>query len=382
MLACALIASGVAASSAGWSRYKLSFQKVCKVSSFRLFAELVQVYLGARPRLSVNPTGFQWEEVFEISKEQTLVAICFAAIRMLPEEQHPYDKELYKKWLWHTTQVVQKNKYLDIRTKEALAYFRDNGFSCCVLKGQGIAQLYPQPELRMPGDIDMWVVGGRQRVCAFSKSKLGRITGVTYHHIHFPIFKDVEVEAHFYPSYFAHPLHNKRFQAFCKIHRPKGRTMASDLAFNRVYILQHCFRHLCGHGVGLRQFLDYYFVLKQGFTEEEREASLHVISRLHMMRFAKAAMWVLREVFGLEDCYLLCEADGHEGRFLLSEIIQSGNMGHFETRFNWSGLTPFGRFLMNQKHNWVLLSHYPHEILCSPFFSIILYAYRKCKGLI
>lgn len=353
-----------------------------KVSSFRLFAELVQVYLDARPRLSVNPTDRQWKDVFEISKEQTLVAICFAAIRKLPEEQRPGDKDLYKKWLWYTTQVVQKNRHLDARAKEALAYIGDNGFDCCVLKGQGVAQLYPEPELRMPGDIDVWVVGSRRRICDFAKRKFGRITGASYHHIHFPLFKEVDVEAHFYPSYFSHPLYNRRFQAFCKAYRPQGRAMAPALAFNRVYILQHCFRHLCGHGVGLRQFLDYYFVLKQGFTEEEREATVQAIGRLHMMRFARAAMWVMREVFGLEDSYLLCEADEREGRFLLSEIILSGNMGHYETRFSWSGLTHFGRFLVNQRHNWILLSHYPHEIICSPFFSIILFAYRKFKGVV
>lgn len=340
------------------------------------------MHLGIRLQLSAIPTTSQWEEIYEISKEQTLVAICFAAVRILPEGQRPGDKRLYMKWLGYTTQIVQKNRLLNLRTKEALAYFKENGFCCCVLKGQGIGRLYPQPELRMPGDIDIWLVGSRQRIYDFSQDKLGRITGANYHHIHFPMFKEVEVEAHIYPSYLSHPLLNKRFLQFCKAYQPKLEDTVPSLAFNRVYILLHCYRHLCGHGIGLRQFLDYYFVLRQGFTEEERKVAFREISRLRMLRFARATMWVLQAVFGLEDRFLLCESDEREGRFLLLEIFQTGNMGHSDARFDWTRRTPFGRFLMNQKRNWHLLSHYPHEVLWSPFFSIVVFAYRKCKGLI
>lgn len=355
---------------------------MCGVSSYRLFAELVQVHLGTRIRLSATPAAPQWEEIFGISKEQTLVAVCFAAMRALPDEQRPADKSLCMEWLGYTTRIIQKNRLLDLRTKEALAYFRKNGFSCCVLKGQGVGRLYPQPELRMPGDIDVWLVGGRRRVYGFSQAQLGQITGVCYHHIHFPMFEDVEVEAHIHPSYLSHPLLNKRLQAFCKAYQPKGDDTVPALAFDRVYILLHCYRHLCGHGVGLRQFLDYYFVLRQGFTEEERKAALREIGRLRMSRFAKATMWVLQAVFGLEDRFLLCEPDEREGRFLLSEIFQTGNMGHSDTRFDWTRRTHLGRFLMKLRWNRHLLSRYPHETLWEPFFSTALFVYRRCKGFV
>lgn len=351
------------------------------LQSYRLFTDLVQVHLGNRARLSATPTARQWEEVFGISREQALATICFAAVKALPSEQQPADKELWRKWLWQTTKTMRANELLELRTREALAYFRTRGFRCCVLKGQGAGGLYPQPQLRTPGDIDLWLVGGRQRIYNLSKRELGNVTGANYHHIHYPIFHDVEVEAHIYPSFLSHPLLNRRFRRFCAAHQPDDTRTTPPLAFDRVYILLHCYRHVCGHGVGLKQFLDYYFVLRQGFTEEERQETVHVLGSLRMTAFARAAMWVMKHVFGLEDRFLLCEPDEREGRFLLSEIFQTGNMGHSETRFDWSGRTPLQRFLMNQRRNWHLLAHYPHEVLWSPAFSIVSFAYRKCKGL-
>ena len=103
-------------------------------------------------------------------------------------------------------------------------------------------------------------------------------------------------------------------------------------AFNRIYILVHIYRHLFAEGIGLKQLLDYYFVLQQGFTEVEREETLHTLRSLGMMRFTRAVMWVLQEVYGLPDRYLLTSPDEEEGRFLLSEIMLAGNFGQHDER--------------------------------------------------
>ena len=53
---------------------------------------------------------------------------------------------------------------------------------------------------------------------------------------------------------------------------------------------------------------------------------MHWITALGMKRFAEATMWVMKEVFGSDDNYLLCKPNEEYGRFLLDEVMQTGNM--------------------------------------------------------
>ena len=155
-----------------------------------------------------------------------------------------------------------------------------------------------------------------------------------------------------------------------------------SLAFDRVFILMHCYDHMLSSGVGFRQITDYYYVLKQGFTNEEKDDSVRWIKKLGMYRFASGLMWLMQYAFGMEDKYLLMEPNEKEGRFILQEVMMTGNMGHSDTR-NWgSQKTAFKRFIHNLRRDAYLINHYPQEIIFQPFFSLWLYFWRLSKGLL
>ena len=142
-------------------------------------------------------------------------------------------------------------------------------------------------------------------------------------------------------------------------------------AFNRIYILVHIYRHLFAEGIGLKQLLDYYFVLQQGFTEVEREETLRTLRSLGMMRFTRAVMWVLQEVYGLPDRYLLTSPDEEEGRFLLSEILLAGNFGQHDERLQRAeGEGTFRWGLRKVMRNFRFVRSYPSEVLWSPLFKV------------
>ena len=356
-----------------------------------LFFELIRLSIGSQSSLSHQPTEKEWKRLYDMALKQSLVGICFAGVRKLcdsdAEYYHGMTEMQYLVWMGMAAKIQQRNQEMDAWTKEALAYFREKGYPCQVLKGQGIAKLYGDLAcLRQSGDIDVWLVGGREKVYQLSRDVLGRITGANYHHIHFPIWEDCEIEAHIYPSFLSSPYRNWQLHRFCKIHEPKDyRQDFPQIVFNLVFIMLHCYRHLCGHGVGIRQVMDYYFVLKTQSAHplrwEEKNETLKWCKRLGMGRFIGAMMWVMKEMFALEDKYLLCEPDEKEGKFLLNEIMNTGNMGRGDTRFQWGQKSALGRFVAAQKRNLHLMTHYPHEVLWSPMFNIWRFFWLKTKGL-
>ena len=328
--------------------------------------------------------------LFALARRQTLIGVCFSGIERLPAGQRP-PREVLIEWYALTRQIEARNHVMDERTEEATRFFRSHGFMTAILKGQGMAELYPMPERRQSGDVDIWLVpypaalpAERRKGCQLNRHSSsrraifhfarehdpeGKLHGVNYHHIHYHLFDDAEVEAHIYPGYLHNPFANARLHRFFEAYPPRAEATPTA-AFNRVFILLHTYNHYIGHGVGLRQVMDYYYVLRQGFTDDERAESVRWIGRLGMKRFAGAMMWVMKVVFGMEDEGLIVAPDEKEGRFLLEEIFQTGNMGHYETR-KWGSLkTPASRFLYNLRRDQHFLSHYPTEVCWQPLFSI------------
>jgi hypothetical protein len=172
------------------------------------------------------------------------------------------------------------------------------------------------------------------------------VKDIVYKHIHYPLFDDVEVEVHPAPGVLCAPIEDYKLQSFfevCakeqfghKIELPEGAgcIKAPTDEFNRLYLLLHIYCHLFYEGIGLRQVLDYFYVLRRPATMDSKARTVDMFRNLKMLRFARAMMWVQREVFGLEEHRFLVPADKGLGEFLLHEIMLSGNFGHYDVRID------------------------------------------------
>lgn len=353
-----------------------------------LFFELLQISLGHRTEFSHTPTEDEWRELYLLSKKQALLGIAFAGIERLSENQRP-PKPILLQWIVTTEQIKYINAKLNIAAVTISKKFINDGFRNVILKGQGIAQYYKIDSLdkfRAPGDVDIWLDGSRNHIIAYVRNIMPN-SKVVYHHADFPKFDDVEVEVHFTPSwmncYFTnrklqHYFHESKTELFQQNSNSSNNIPVPTLAFNRVYILVHIYRHLFHEGIGLRQLMDYYYVLRQGFTVEEREETMHVLCTLKLKRFADAVMWVLQEVFGMEDDYMLTKPNEREGRFLLYEVMQSGNFGQYDKQMlRKSKESDFSYGFRKIRRNLRFVWSYPTEVLWSPLFKIWHFFWRK-----
>lgn len=115
----------------------------------------------------------------------------------------------------------------------------------------------------------------------------------------------------------------------------------------------------------------------QGFTEIEKAESKQWIDRMGMTRFAQATMWLMQEVFGLDKEYLLCEQNEKYGRFLLEEVMRSGNFGKHDVKGMKAMGSAIGRYLYNLKRDIRLIKICPHEALWDPFFNVYQFVMRQ-----
>lgn len=348
-----------------------------------LFFELIRIALGRTSALSRTPSIEEWQRLYEISKRQALLGITYAAIERLDAIERP-PRQLLLQWCLAAERIKERNEELNRRIPELSRRFNDDGFRNLILKGQGVAKYYAVSNLetcRTPGDVDVWLEGSRKDIVDYVR-KHQPDCEVVYHHVDFQNVGGMQVEVHFTPSWMNSYFTNRRLQGFFAASREFDGASSDipmpSVEFNMVYILLHTYRHLFHEGVGLRQIMDYYFVLLQSSTSKEREETMRVIRRLKMERFAAAVMWVLSEVFGMEPIHLLTAPNERDGRFLLDEIMLAGNLGQHDKRISHrNNESDFVRGMRKVKRNFRFLFSYPSEVLWSPWFKLWHYFWRR-----
>ena len=106
-----------------------------------LIFELLQVALGRRERLSMTPSASEWQHLHQLSEQQSLQGVCYAAVKRLPKDQWPDEQNLID-WIWESQRIAERNKLLSERSAQIYEHLTQEGFDACLLKGQGNALLY------------------------------------------------------------------------------------------------------------------------------------------------------------------------------------------------------------------------------------------------
>ena len=241
----------------------------------KLFIELLQIALGNRERFSVCPSAEEWEILYDMAKKQALVGICFFALKLLPIEQQP-PLLRRRQWAVKAMRLEERNRQVTQECKSVTSFFAKGNYDSCVLKGQSNTYLYPDglKGLRTPGDIDLWV-WEKGRSSLYDKKRLvsilwkvsGKQLDVAVHHAECEMFPKTPVEVHFVPSFAINPFTDYKMRRFwaehsgCITQTADGFNVPVD-GFNLIFQMSHIFRHVLLEGIGFRQLIDYYFVLK------------------------------------------------------------------------------------------------------------------------
>lgn len=357
--------------------------------------DFLQYSLGLSPTIPSSLKNANWHALYAMAQKQALLGVLLHGIQNLPKPMAP-KAPLLLKWIGLAQQIRQRNTVMNYQSAKVYAAIKAKGYRCCILKGQGNALMYPDAYIRTPGDVDVWMMEHRNTVreMALSLSDSGQLDSKEiYKHVEV-IMDGISVELHPVPATLNNPIFDHRLQKWFQkqahlqcsnvvtLPHGAGEMAMPTNAFNAIYQLCHLYHHYLYEGIGLRQFVDYYFVvtsLRTDKTEAHNSTSLAALQRelrhLGLWHFAGAVMYVLHKVLALSEYQMITPMDDKRGRLLLDEIIQGGNFGHNAAK-NHSGSMTWRHNIYRLQKDVQLMRYYPSECLSEPFYRLWHFVWR------
>ena len=327
-----------------------------------------------------------WRQLYTFASNQAIIGFCFEGINRLGQEypdelkQNPIGRDLLMTWMGAAQQIQQQNMKVNMVASKLYSMLREDGLRCCILKGQGNALMYPNPYSRTPGDIDIWVNASREDITEYAKCHFKLEDDIRFHHIE-TTMDGVPVELHFFPCSMNNPLYHARLQKWFEwnadlqcsnvVNLPDGigEIAIPTTAFNVIYQLTHLYHHFFDEGIGMRQIIDYYYVVTNDELLVIRDTLQRELKHLGLWKFARAVMYVLHEALGLSEEKMIAPMDEKRGKLLLAEILNGGNFGkHFTKYGNFTQQGMAKKYFLKIWRNMHFVRYYPAEALCEPIF--------------
>jgi len=304
-----------------------------------------------------------WAAVLEEANIQTVTALAASA---LPETLTEEERKPWKKAQYGALSVYVR--YL-LAQDELCGLFRANGIPMAILKGSAAAVYYPQPSLRMMGDIDFIVPKE-----AFAKAHALLLeNGFDQMHEYDGRHEEwkkngTEFELHSRFSSFADDIIE---QGMGEITQGEldghAFPMLPELA-NGMVLLDHMRVHL-SNGLGLRQVIDWMMYVERVLDDAFWDSAFRqAAAEKKLDTLAITATRVCQQYLGLTESVTWCAgADEKLCALLLEQLLRSGNFGRKKGRGNSvekvsAAIRRKGFFKNLQDagvHNWKLMHRHP-----------------------
>ena len=206
----------------------------------------------------------EWEAVFTLSRQQTVLGLVFRGLDFLADEMQP-PVPVMVKWAAYVDRLEAANAKMDKAVARLFSKFADDGVDAVLQKGQGIARMYPEPHLRECGDIDLYFPGhdgksdplesieGPERQRMPDGSWSYEIDGVMVEHHAYLL----DIQNPFRQKFVRSLIDEKGFETVRIGEDESVEVKVPAPEVNLLLLSSHILKHALGVGIGLRQFCDY-----------------------------------------------------------------------------------------------------------------------------
>lgn len=269
-----------------------------------------------------------WEEVFQLSNKNGVVAIAFDGITRSRETytsaMFPLDDERWEdlkyKWLGYSLDVQKNNKCKMRVLSEVANILYNKGVRILILKGYTLSIDYPNPSIRPLGDIDFYVLGqnkdGALNADRFLSATLDvKVTkSIVSYHSHC-VYQGVSIENHYElcNTYWHRGktlyLEKKLRQLADENCKPHGPINIPSADFNAVFLVWHMASHFCNGKAIVRQLCDWGVFLKTERNNINWSKVVDIWKESGLYVFAAVINGVAVDYIGLDPQYVPCRSN-------------------------------------------------------------------------
>ena len=279
-------------------------------------------------KLELDASSVNWPALLAESDRHAVTALVFPGVMQLPG----ISDELMNRICGAAVSASQESERMLQAQQEILKLLEQNAIPCAVLKGTSVARLYPHPELRVPGDIDILVSKDKlEMVCGLLGGQGFVQTEVSEKHTCMDK-PGVSVEVHTMVSVFPDTL--KGATARETMADAEGHTEAASLGgstfpvlsglYQIISLLVHMEQHLSDAGIGLRQLCD-WAVTVNAYRDQIGAAELNQLDCCGLLCFAKIVTRICEKYLGLPPIQWCADADEELADALAEDILKGGN---------------------------------------------------------
>lgn len=304
-----------------------------------LFALLRGGLFGRTIDTSLFEGDVDWKSIMLLAEEQTVLALVFDGITLLPKSCAP-DKEILFEWFGRVAYIEKENKTLNDGIAEVVGRYNAKGVHPVLLKGQGIGQYYRNPLHRNAGDIDLFFPDGIEEPNRIPAAWDGvAFHEETSHHVAFT-WKNLVVENHRSYFNFYSPSNQRRWEEVKgMIPLMDGETLSLDNCtvpvpspqMNALYIFLHLWHHCHQKGIGLRHVCDWARLWSACESRIDKDLFVKTATMLPVLRPMTAVAWIAENCLGLDRNVIPLDTTTRQakkdGEFLLDDILRMGNFG-------------------------------------------------------
>ena len=117
--------------------------------------------LKVKGSLFTIPKSVDWEAVYQLAEDQSVVGLVLAGIERLRNhnDNANHNQEVLLQMIGEVQMEEQTNKAMNLFIVDIVRKMREKDIYMVLVKGQGIAQCYERPLWRQSGDVDLLLSG-------------------------------------------------------------------------------------------------------------------------------------------------------------------------------------------------------------------------------